>query len=63
MNSTNASTADRASKERIAAARLAENSKTVKDLETHMKHFNKTPGMSRQQSERMERMIREINNL
>lgn len=63
MNSKNASTTDRASKERIAAARLAENSKTVRDLETHMNYFNKTPGMSKKQSERIERMIREINNL
>jgi len=63
MKSRNASTTDITSKERIAAAKLAENSKTVKDFQTHMKHFRETPGMSETQAKRIERMVKEINNL
>jgi len=61
MKLENGNDINRASKERIAAAKLAENSKTVKDFQAHMKNFRETPGMSKKQSDKMERMVKQIN--
>ena len=54
---------DRADKEKIAAAKLATTSKSLKDLETNMKRFSSTPGMKKATAERMERYVKQINNL
>lgn len=52
---------NRASTKRIAAARLATASKTEKELETNMKAFGKTKGITKEQTEEMEAMVRQIN--
>ena len=50
-------------KERIAAAKLAGVSKSSKDLETTIKRFKQTPGISKDQVERMENRIRRMNDI
>lgn len=63
MKADNGTPQNRASKTRIAAAKLAEASKTEKDLQTNMQRFAKTPGIKERQVQDMERMVRGINNL
>ena len=50
-------------KQKIAAAKLAESSKTEKDLESSMKRFGKVKGITEKQTKDMEAMVRSINNL
>lgn len=50
-------------KKRIAAAKLAEASKSEKDLETNMKRFAKVPKVTEKQVKEMEARVRKINNL
>ena len=47
----------------IAAARFAQISKSEKDLETNMKRYSKTNGITEAQVKQMERNIRKINDL
>ena len=54
---------NRADNRRIAAAKLAENSKTEKDLQTNMQRFAKTRGIKQPQVNDMEKLVRQINNL
>lgn len=54
---------DQDRKERIAAAKLAGVSKTGKDLETTMKRFKETPGVTNGQVQTMERRIRQMNDI
>ena len=54
---------DRADKEKIATARLAVESKSLKELETNMKRFAATPGMKKSTVERIEKNVKQINNL
>lgn len=63
MKADNGNDQNRASKTRIAAARLASGSKSEKDLENSMKRFAKTPGMSESKVKNMERLVRNINDL
>lgn len=63
MKLDNGNPQNRADNRRLAAAKLAENSKNEKDLEAHMKRFAKVPNMKQQQVEDMERLVRQINNL
>lgn len=63
MKSDNGNPQNRADNRRIAAAKLAENSKTEKDFQTNMKRFEKTPGIKERQVQDMERLVRGINNL
>ena len=61
MKMDNGKDKNRISTERIAAARLAISSKTEKDLETNMKRFGKTKGITKEQTEHMEALVRKIN--
>lgn len=63
MQMDGGNSANRTSKERIAAAKLSTISKSNKDIETNMKQFAKTPGVTQQQIKDMEKRIRYINDL
>jgi len=63
MKLDNGNSQNRADNRRIAAAKLAESSKSQKDLETNMKRFGKTKGITQAQVDDMERLVRKINNL
>ena len=63
MSMNNGNKENRANIERIGAARLSMNSKSLKDLDTTMKRFSKTPGISKEQIKQMEDNIKFINNL
>ena len=63
MSMDNGNKENRANIERIGAARLSMNSKSLKDLDTTMKRFSKTPGISKEQIKQMENRIKFINNL
>ena len=54
-------TNDRKDIRSIAAAKLSASAKSEKDLETTMKRFGKTPGITDKQMKDMERRIRTIN--
>lgn len=51
-----------ADKKRIAAAKFAENSKNEKDLESNLKRFGETRGITASQVKEMKDMVRIINN-
>lgn len=61
MQLNNGNESNRDSKKRIAAAKIAEASKTPKDLEAYMKSFSKTPGITDKQVNDMEKLVRQIN--
>ena len=54
---------NRSDRNSIAAARFAQISKSEKDLETNMKRYSKTNGITEAQVKQMERNIRKINDL
>ena len=54
---------DRANVNSIAAARFAQITKNEKDLESNMKRYGKTKGITKTQVEQMEKNIRTINDM
>lgn len=63
MKAMNLNTNNRTDINSIAAARFAQISKSEKDLETNMKRYSKTNGITEAQVKQMERNIRKINDL
>lgn len=63
MKVNNGNENNRADKSRIAAAKFAENTKNEKDLESHLKRFGETRGITENQVNEMKSMVRQINNM
>ena len=63
MKAERGSPLDFPDKRRIAAAKLAENSKTEKDFQTNMSRFAKANGVQQHHVDDMEKLVRSINNL
>lgn len=63
MKMNNGNENNRADKKRIAAAKFAENTKNEKDLESHLKRFGESKGITEKQVKEMKDMVRIINNM
>ncbi len=63
MKAKNGNSKERASKERIAAAKMSESSPTEKDLQTYIKRLERNEKMSDNKVRGVESIIREINDL